>query len=475
MQLMKLRNLPIPFLSLTAFCALSVHAAVVERVLVRQQWPWERAIKVEYRLAEVAEKTDVSVSLSVNGVPVAMETDALDGTLFAIPADGIYSFTIDPTRTSLAEIPRTSDLRVELTAAPSSQTTSLFPLYRIYDLESGECEEVTAGEIASGFRGAWRFADPNAAHLPDAAALTNIIWTGFNADETYKTKKLVMRYLPGKTAKVNLLNRKDRPGNIGYDYYAGVYEVTQKQWELISGSTVAGCKWVADTKPVNMVSYDSIRGADETNFWSAAVGGNAPHPDSFLGKLRRRTGAAFDLPTHAMNEYATQANSLWRFSSDGKQESVCLKSGWNDNSPFAATTITNMTVDPNLPGAYNGNAGANGPAAVGSFACNQAGLYDTIGNVREWCVDWQNRSIRQSDYTSCAGSANISEENPAHMKCYDTSKTSDPSGLQRFCGGPVYNTQLSSGMTPNYFYSYSLASDAFDEKTGFRMVIVAID
>jgi hypothetical protein len=27
-------------------------------------------------------------------------------------------------------------------------------------------------------------------------------------------------------------------------------------------------------------------------------------------------------------------------------------------------------------------------------------------------------------------------------------------------------------MTPNYFYSDSLASDAFDEKTGFRLVIV---
>ena len=465
-------NLQFLIISLAAFCAVSVHAAVVERVLVRQQWPWERAIKVEYRLAAVTEKTDVSVSLSVNGVPVAMEAGALDGSLFAIPADGIYSFTIDPAKTALSEIPRTSDLRVELSAAPSSRETSLFALYRIYDLESGECEEVSAGEISSGFRGRWRYADPNAAHLPDGAAITNIIWTGFNTDDTYKTRKMVMRYLPGKTAKVNLLNREDRPGCIGYDYYVGVYEVTQKQWELISGSAVAGCKWAADTKPVNMVSYDSIRGADATNFYSAAIGGNAPHPDSFLGKLRRLTRVPFDLPTHAMNEYATQANSLWSFCDDGNNEKSCLKSAWNDNSPFAAATITKMTVDPNLPGAYNGNAGAEGPAAVGSFACNQAGIYDTIGNVREWCVDWQNDNVRQKDYTSCVGSANISEENPAHMKCYDTSKTSDPSGLLRFCGGAVYNTRLSSGMTPNYFYNESLASNAFDVKTGFRLVIV---
>ena len=124
-------NLQFLIISLAAFCAVSVHAAVVERVLVRQQWPWERAIKVEYRLAAVTEKTDVSVSLSVNGVPVAMEAGALDGSLFAIPADGIYSFTIDPAKTALSEIPRTSDLRVELSAAPSSRETSLFALYRI--------------------------------------------------------------------------------------------------------------------------------------------------------------------------------------------------------------------------------------------------------------------------------------------------------------------------------------------------------
>ena len=472
---MKPSNLSIPVLALAAFGAASLHAAVVERVIVRQQWPWERAIKVEYRLSGVTEKTDVSVSLSVAGEPVSMADNALDGSLFAIPSDGIYSFTIDPKKTSLSQIAHTSELRVELAVAPSSPSVSMFPLYRIYDLESGECEEVTAGEIASGLRGAWRYADPGAAHLPSSAAITNIIWTGFNSDDTYKTKKLVMRYLPGKTATVNLLNRKDRPGVIGNDYYAGVYEVTQRQWEMVAGSPAAGCEWVGDVKPVNMVTYDSIRGADATNFWSAAVGGNAPHPDSFLGKLRHLTGAAFDLPTHAMNEYATQANSLWRFCSDGRKESECLKSGWNDNSTFAATTITNMTADPNFPGTYYGNAGKNGPAEVGSFACNMVGLYDTLGNVREWCVDWQNGYVRQSDYVSCAGSANISAENPAHMKCYDPSKTDNPSGLRRFCGGSTYNTKFSTGMTPNYFYTESLDSSACDEKTGFRLVIVVND
>ena len=61
------------------------------------------------------------------------------------------------------------------------------------------------------------------------------------------------------------------------------------------------------------------------------------------------------------------------------------------------------------------------------------------------------------------------------MKCYDHSKTDNPSGLRRFCGGPVYNTKFSSGMTPNYFHTESLNSSACDKETGFRLVIVLND
>ena len=459
--------------SLLLFATLS-YAATVERVLVRQQWPWHRLVKVEYRLSDVSSPVDISVSLSAGGTAVVVPADALDGALFAISSGGVYSFTIDPSKTSLAEVPRLSDLRVMI-APVAASASSLFALYKVYDLVSGECEDVTAGEIVNGQRGAWKLADTNAAHLAagtvNAAAVTNIIWTGFNSGNEYKTSKLVMRYLPGATAKVNLLNRSDKdPATIGVDYYAGVYEVTQKQWELVYGSAAA-CSWVSDTKPVNTVSYNSIRGADATNYWSAATGGNAPHPDSFLGKLRAKTGGvAFDLPTRAMMEYATQANSLWRLASNGKDASICKKSAWNDNSPFANIPISSGTVDDNLPGTYAGNAGSAGPAVVGSYACNMVGLYDTIGNVREWCVDWHDGNVSQTNYNECQGAANVDPEDPSKVW---KNNVADKTGYKRFRFGSIYSTPLSNGMTPNYLLSgWGLAPSGTDADTGFRLVVV---
>jgi formylglycine-generating enzyme required for sulfatase activity len=323
--------------------------------------------------------------------------------------------------------------------------------------------------------GSWHFADTNAACLEAGvsvhAALTNIVWTGVNSNIVYKTKKLAMRYLPGETAIVNLLNRTDKPGSIGFDYYIGVYEVTQKQWELVAGSP-AQCSWVSDLKPVNSVSYNSIRGADETNYWSKMTGGNAPHPDSFLGKLRARTGVAFDLPTRAMHEYATQANSRWRFANDGNSTSGSKNGAWNDDSPFKNIPISAADIDPNLPGTYDENAGYNvGPSEVGSFACNKVGLFDTIGNVREWCVDWHDAGMKQSNYTELMGAANVDPKDPSLI--WKNNKD-EKRGSMRYCAGTTYLTSLKSGMTPNYFNAKEagLAPDGASRDTGLRLVIV---
>ena len=355
----------------------------------------------------------------------------------------------------------------------------MFPLYKIYDLNTGASEDVTAGEIASGLRGLWFEATSGGPTLKagedNVAAITNIVWTGVNSNVAYKTNKLVMRYLPGETAVVNLLNRKDTKGSINYDYYIGVYELTQKQWELIYGSK-AECEWVDDLKPVNNVSYDSIRGADVTNYWSAMVGGNAPHPDSLLGKLRTLTGGvAFDLPSRAMVEYATQVNSLWRFANDGK--AVNNDAAWNDDSPFVTNHLSKVKVDPNLPGTYAGNAGDKGPAQVGSFACNKAGLFDTIGNVREWCVDWHAANMKQSSYTALKGAANVDLDKPTLIRSYQhTSASATPQmeGIMRYCAGSDYSSTLANGITPNYFNTgdCGLAPSSADEKTGLRLAIV---
>ena len=79
-----------------------------------------------------------------------------------------------------------------------------------------------------------------------------------------------------------------RSGTLTKDFYIGVFEVTQKQWELVMGVNPATYK--GDMRPVETVSYDNIRGSGS---WPTD---NSVGNGSFLGRLRNTTGIDFDIP-----------------------------------------------------------------------------------------------------------------------------------------------------------------------------------
>jgi formylglycine-generating enzyme required for sulfatase activity len=131
-----------------------------------------------------------------------------------------------------------------------------------------------------------------------------------------------------------------------------------------------------ESRPVEKVNYSMIRGASDGTNWPANSNVDA---DSFMGRLRARTGKAFDLPTESQWEYAGRADTI-----------TALNSGTN------LSAITNC---PNMSevGRYFSNGGSGRPqsgdtscgtAEVGSYLPNAWGLYDIHGNVWEWCVDW---------------------------------------------------------------------------------------
>lgn len=189
--------------------------------------------------------------------------------------------------------------------------------------------------------------------------------SGFNVDE-YKTTKLVLRRIePGSFILGQ--NQKDESHRVTLTkpFYCGIFEVTQKQYELVKGYNPS--KFKGDKRPVESVRYNMLRGNIEGTKWPGAPGVDA---DSFIGKIRARTKLNFDLLTEAQWEYACRAGTTSPFNNGGYSMADLKKVGrilWN---------------------CHDGKGGYSEHTTVGSYAPNAWGLYDMHGNVSEMCLDW---------------------------------------------------------------------------------------
>ena len=192
-----------------------------------------------------------------------------------------------------------------------------------------------------------------------------------STNELYKTDQIVLRQIPAGTFIMGSpTNETGRDTNetqhivtISKPFYIGIYEITQTQWSNVMGNNPAN--HIGATRPVDSVPYHDIRGNTIGANWPA---NNSVNSASFMGKLRTKTGLVFDLPTEAQWEYACRAETT-----------TALNNGKN--------------TDMNEIGRYYSNGGNKFyHTIVGSYAANRWGLYDMLGNVNEWCLDWGNES-----------------------------------------------------------------------------------
>ena len=188
-------------------------------------------------------------------------------------------------------------------------------------------------------------------------------------NEVYKTTKLVLKCVDaGSFIMGDDQTDESHRVTLTKPFYMGLYEVTQKQWELVMGTNPSYYTTDGAMKPVEQVSYSMIRGSTKGANWPAsdAVDGEdeGDGDDSFLGRLRRRTGVKFDLPTEAQWEYTCRAGTTTTYSfGDSAGNSVGIYYMW-----------------------YHENNGAS-EKEVGLKLPNKWGFYDMHGNVLEWCLD----------------------------------------------------------------------------------------
>ena len=216
-------------------------------------------------------------------------------------------------------------------------------------------------------------------------------------NDIYKTENLVMRKIPAKnvewrmgspSTETSRTAARETPHlvTLSEDFYIGVYQMTQRQSELITGSRLT-CYYTNNiyyaTRPVEKRSYDSLRGpASEGYDWP--TDGHAVKSGSFIDKLRTHSGIdTFDLPLEAQWEFACRAGcgSALYSGKEVSAENVNELGRYSDNGgkPGGVKPDQNCTTE-------------YGTSTVGSYKKNAWGLYDMMGNVAEWCLDWWQES-----------------------------------------------------------------------------------
>ena len=380
---------------------LTASAATIDRVIVRQQYPWTETVKVEYVVSGVTGPVDIVVSAEADGK--ALDADkvkaALKGDIYGITRNGAGTIEIDPAVAMGVARASVRKLNVALSTTPSEDDV-LDVLYRIFDLNDGSHVDVTRADFLDGKYGAYetefgKIGKDFTTSLDDV-----FIWTDVTNNPVYKTDKLVFR-------KINAAGKLWRCGSIygtkmsdAYyggrevpvyyvkltnDFFISVFELTQAQWVKLGGTNKSEFKDRDDSaiRPVEMVKYmDLFPRVDEWNYSAGAVTGEHVYwptnsylydaderggDKGFIGQARPKLGGyEIYIPTHAQWEYACRAGT------DAPWYSGKMEIGYEINSRELGWTYLNA-------------GGETHP--VGQLKPNAFGLYDMHGNVIEFVAD----------------------------------------------------------------------------------------
>ena len=285
------------------------------------------------------------------------------------------------------------------------------------------------------------------------------------SNNLYKTDKILMKKIPAAYVSWRMGSTGDETGHedgwilrevshqvvLSADYYMGVYEVTKRQYKLATGNAGGGFQNYEDSprRPAGQIQGNILRGSTADGIDWPSTGTNVTS-GSVIGCFRVKTCLdALDLPTEAQWEFACRAgcttalyngkdvpNSAWQ---DGKVPWL-EPLGW-----FSANAATETTD------------GIAQPHEVGLKEPNGFGLYDMLGNVYEWCLDWDSQGAAYSDGRVAADPKGV---------------TTPGSTTYRICRGGCY--EYSGAICRAAYRGKGDMNNSWFDRFGFRLCCPAI-
>ena len=341
------------FVGCVLLCTVVNATPYVTNVVAKQRYPWNGKVDISFEVvgdveADLPEGKVAELSVTMTDKTTGKTYTTTDLTGDIEPTEGNHHVVWDMTAQGF-----------RVYSPEAVFTVACFPndpLYRVIDVSGGsEAEQYSVSFLKA---------------VPDDG------WSN-----EYKTDKIVLRRIDGTDGV----------------YYAGIFEITQAQWDKVMGGTSTS------TYPKNSVSYNSIRGNADMYDWPKTTEVDAT---SFIGKLRLKTGlVSLDLPSKAEWEFAARAGVTTKWLCGNSEEGLA-EYAW-----------------------YSGNDGAL--HEVGVKKSNAWGLYDVHGNVWEWCLN------RNGTTRDLCGGAYCSYARDCCFTCYDSGSTEYPRysyyGFRLFC------------------------------------------